>query len=121
MANESLTGVIQQINDIKQISDSFKVREFVLKIVDGKYPQYITLQAANKNLEPLSNLEVGDEITTNYNLKGRIYSTSEGLTKYFNTIEAWGIQLVNYNPKISSNQMPKNTIIDEQQSDLLPF
>jgi len=38
---------------------------------------------------------VGDEVSINYNLKGREWKNQEGKVKYFVSIQGWKISLMN--------------------------
>lgn len=89
-----LNGTIKKISPVKQVSDKFKTREFVLTVPDEKYPQHIALQCVQAKCELLDNLKVGDSVTASCNLRGKEYTTKEGEIKYFNSIEAWKIEKV---------------------------
>jgi len=85
-----LTGKIKVINEVKQVSDTFKVREFVVTVED-KYPQDIQLQVVNDKCDVLNTFAVGSSITVSFNLRGKEY-TKDGNTRYFNTLDAWKIE-----------------------------
>ena len=86
------TGVIHELYDEKQITDSFKKREFVLKITDGKYEQFVLFQFTQDRVDMLDKYKKGDSVTVSFNLSGKPYTNKEGETKYFSNLTAWRIQ-----------------------------
>ena len=38
-------------------------------------------------------MQIGDEVTAHINLRGREWTNPQGEVKYFNTIEAWKLDL----------------------------
>lgn len=85
-----LTGKIKAIFDTKEITPTFKKREFVLT-TEEQYPQHIMLEMIQKNTDKLDGYNVGDSVNVGINIKGREWVSPQGETKYFNTIQAWKI------------------------------
>jgi single-stranded DNA-binding protein len=83
-----LTGKIKAIFDTKEITPTFKKREFVLT-TEEQYPQHIMLEMIQKNTDKLDGFNAGDSVTVG--IKGREWTSPQGETKYFNTIQAWRI------------------------------
>ncbi len=81
-----LTGKVKLVQDAKVISDKFTVREFVVTVEDGKYPQDIALQVVNDKVSLLDSLQEGQEVTVNFDIRGREYNG-----RYFNNLQAWKI------------------------------
>ncbi len=52
-----------------------------LEVEDGKYPQYITLQATGDKTSLLDGYKVGEEVEASFNLRGR-----EWQDKHFNSL-----------------------------------
>jgi hypothetical protein len=94
----TVTGTIKMIEPIKQISDKFSVRMFVLTVPNGEYPQDISFQLAQDKCKMLDNYSPGIPITVKFNLRGREYNG-----KYYNTLDVWSI-----------NSMP---VVDESFDD----
>ena len=88
------TGVIHELYDEKQITESFKKREFVLKIEDGKYEQFVLFQMTQDRVDILDKYKKGDSVTVSFNLSGKPYTNKEGETKYFSNLTAWKVQKV---------------------------
>jgi hypothetical protein len=88
-----INGTVHVINETFVMSEKFKKRELVIQI-DDKFPQFVTIQFVNDKCDLLSNLRIGDFVSINYNLRGREW-TKDNVTKYFNTVEGWSIELKN--------------------------
>lgn len=123
-----LTGKIKLINETRQISEKFKVREFVVTIdPDGNYPQHIQLQVTNDKCDSLNTFAVGSEVTAHFNLRG-YESNKDGNTRYFNNLDVWRLEAANSAaqadggaaPVIPENQQPVN-VTPPAQDDDLPF
>lgn len=85
-----LKGKIVVIEEVKQVSDSFKVRNLVVETQE-QYPQFIQVQFTQDKCDVLNAYEIGDSVTIGINLKGRKWTDKQGVDKYFNTIEGWKI------------------------------
>lgn len=123
-----LTGKIKTINATKQVSETFKVREFVVTIDDGgKYPQHIQLQASNEKCEALDAFTTGSDVTVAFNLRGREWTNPQGEVKYFNSLDAWRIEAGAGMPQADAtpSQIPQNQVPvsfdPNAQDDDLPF
>ncbi len=82
-----LTGKLHHIYDTEQIKETFRKREFVVEKVDGQYPEYIKFQLVQDRTNLMDNMNVGDEVTVSFDLRGR-----EWQGKYFTNLQAWRIQ-----------------------------
>lgn len=80
--------------DAKQVSDKFRKREFVLEIMDGKYPQLIQFQLTGDRCSQLDGLNVGDEVRVEFSLRGREWRSPKGEVKYFNSLDVWKLEPV---------------------------
>lgn len=88
-----ITGKILEIKDIHQISDTFKKRVFVLEYTDHpQYPEYITFDLIQDRCNLIDGFQVGQDVEVSFNLRGRKWTTPEGETKYFNSLQAWRIE-----------------------------
>jgi len=109
-------GQVVFTSPTKQVSDKFKKRAITLK-TDGDYPQYVTFDLTQDKCELADNVKTGDVIEVSYELKGRSWEAPDGTTKYFNTVEAWTINLCS---PIDNLKAKFNTTTDESSDDL-PF
>lgn len=89
----NITGKIVEIYDIQEISNSFKKREFVVEYADNpSFPEFIKFELIQDRCVLLDAYNTGDEVTVNFNLKGRKWTDPQGQTKYFNSLQAWRIE-----------------------------
>lgn len=123
----TIKGKIHRISDEKQITDKFKVRDFVLFVENERNPEfsdYITLQFSQLYCDLLDKFEVGQEVEVKFDVKGRPDKKNEN---YFNTLAAWKIDFVGVGeaPKQQAQRavQPKQQPPIEQQGvdDDLPF
>jgi len=88
--NLTASGHLHTVLPTKHISDSFRVREFVLeRDPGGKYPQTVLFQATNDACEKLDELHIGDEIEVEFDLRGRQWTNRDGDIKFFNSLNVW--------------------------------
>jgi hypothetical protein len=107
-------GTVVNVTPLQNISDKFRKQDFTIKTFDDKYPQFLTFQVVNDKCDLVANLNTGDVVEVNYNLRGREWNSPEGVTKYFNTVEAWSINL-------SSEPVQTTPAPTNEDDDDLPF
>ena len=114
-----LTGKVKLVMDAKTISDKFTVREFVVTVEDGNYPQDIALQFVNDKVSLLDTIQVGQEVTVSFDIRGREYNG-----RYFNNLNAWKLQAgasapaAEEKPPVADKDVPAD--FDEYEDDI-PF
>ena len=106
-------GTVVNVTPLQQISEKFRKQDLTIKTFDEKYPQFLTFQVVNDKCDLVANLNAGDVVEVSYNLRGREWKSPEGVTKYFNTVEAWSIKLI--------GKPVQETPIDNENNDDLPF
>jgi hypothetical protein len=127
MSSYSVTGKLHEIFDEQQVSATFTKREFVLALADNpQYPQYVSFVLVKDKTRLLDGFRKGDEISVEFNLRGREWTSPQGDKKYFNTLEAW--RLGNASPagkaaKPASNEgfPPPVDVNNATVEDDLPF
>ena len=82
-----LTGKIKVIMEAKTFGSGFTVREFVVTVEDGKYPQDIVLQFVQDKVSLLDTVQEGQDVTVSFDIRGREYNG-----RYFNNLQAWKIE-----------------------------
>ena len=114
-----LTGKLIEKFDTVQVNDTFKKREFVLEKVesanDKDYVENIKFQTVQDKCDSLDAVNVGDEITVSFNIKGRRWENAEGKVNYFNNLDAWRVQ------KGEGGQSAPKSASKEEDTDDLPF
>ena len=86
------TGKLHTIFETKQVSERFSKREFVVEITDNpKYPQTVLFQLTGDRCAQLDGMNVGDQITVEFSLRGREWRSPQGEIKYFNSLDVWKV------------------------------
>ena len=81
-----LTGKVKLIQAVQTFDSGFTKREMVVIVQDGKYPQEINLEFVQDKVSLLDNLQVGQEVTVTFDIRGREYNG-----RYFNNLQGWKI------------------------------
>src|SRR3569623_327994 len=88
-----VTGNLLEIQETQQVSDTFKKRSFILEYAENpQYPEYISFELIQDRCDLLDSFQLGQEVEVSFNLKGRKWVNPEGITKYFNALQAWRIE-----------------------------
>ncbi|MEQ8903808.1 DUF3127 domain-containing protein [Ekhidna sp.] len=116
-------GKIVEKYDTQSIKDTFKKREFVLEYAENpQYPEFVKFELIQSNCDQLDSLNIGDDVTVNFNLKGRKWTDPQGQVKYFNSLQAWRVDkksgAAQDSPPPPSQEWAKE---DFSQDDDLPF
>lgn len=94
MDSIKINGMVHTIGSEQIVSEKFKKRELIIEAISGKYTQHILLQLTNDKCDLLNNLKIGDSVEVGVNIRGRLWNDPKtGLTRCFNTLEAWSIHL----------------------------
>jgi len=87
------SGKLHTIFETKQVSERFTKREFVVEIADNpKYPQVVLFQLTGDRCSQLDGLEVGEQVTIEFSLRGREWRSPSGEIKYFNSLDVWKVE-----------------------------
>lgn len=91
----TVTGTLVHKYDEEVISETFKKRDFAVKIdEDTQYPQEILLQLIKDKCDIIDNYALGTKVIVSFNLQGRKWVNKEGEPKFFNTLQAYTIKPV---------------------------
>ena len=86
------SGRLHTIFDTKQVSERFSKREFVVEMSDNpKYPQTVLFQLTGDRCAQLDGMNVGDQVSIEFSLRGREWKSPSGDVKYFNSLDVWQI------------------------------
>jgi hypothetical protein len=114
-----LTGKVKVIQDAQTFASGFTKREFVVTVEDGKWPQDICLECVQDKVSLLDSIQVGQEVTATFDIRGREYNG-----RYFNNLQCWRIQAgegapaSEDKPPVSDKDVPAD--FDEYEDDI-PF
>lgn len=119
--SNTITGRLHLVKPTQVVSDKFSKREFVVATTD-QYPQFVQLELNQDKCGLLDGLQVGQEVTVDFNIRGREWQSPSGEVKYFNTLQAWRVHVVT-TPTTTTNSValkdvPAGNPDDDQQ---LPF
>lgn len=128
-----VVGILKVKYDTQNVSEKFKKRDLVVTTdYDSPYPQDVQFQLTQDKCGLLDTFREGDMLKVQFNLRGREWNSPQGV-KYFNTLEAWRVELVpgsmrgappvenqNKGPQLSTSTTPSNYLTPEDNDDL-PF
>jgi hypothetical protein len=88
-----VSGKLHTIFETKQITDRFQKREFVVEVADNsRYPQTVLFQLTGDRVDAIEGCSVGDNVTVEFSLRGREWTSPKGETKFFNSLDVWKVQ-----------------------------
>ena len=117
------TGVVKVKGKEQKVSDRFKKREFVLTDNSPSYPQTILFQLTQDRCGLIENVNVGDEITVHFQLKGREWKNPQGEVKFFNSLDVFKVERAQTHSaadNISEPSFNNETLVPTPDDDL-PF
>jgi hypothetical protein len=102
-----VTGTVKVIGETQSFgTGDFTKRELVLVVEDGKYPQEISIEFIKDQGDKLDALEIGQECTVGFDLRGREHNG-----RWFNSLNGW---------KISAESAPAKPATPDDD-DKIPF
>ncbi|MFC3353742.1 DUF3127 domain-containing protein [Sphingobacterium zeae] len=122
-----IRGKVHEIGVIQQVTESFKKREMVVAYAENpQFVEYITFQATQDRTTIFDNLQIGQEVSVDFNLRGRPWTNREGTTTYFNSLVAWRVtplttQNSGGNTQPNYNDYPAPVDLTGSDDDDLPF
>lgn len=121
----SLRGIIHEIGEIQQVTESFKKRDLIVIVSENpQFPEYVSLQTTQERVHIFDNLRIGQQVEVDWNLRGRPWVNKEGITTYFNSLVAWRVTPLKNTQQASQpgyNEMPPVEISGSDDDDDLPF
>jgi single-strand DNA-binding protein len=113
-----LSGKIKIVQELKTFDSGFTKREMVVIVEDGRYPQEINIEFVQDKASLLDNLQVGQEVTVTFDIRGREYNG-----RYFNNLNGWKIATSgDETPFITEGQSsPPPNIAPADFDDDIPF
>lgn len=86
-----ISGTIQKITPIQEVSATFKKRELVIR-TEEQYPQPIMLEFVQDKANELEGFKEGEKVRVSFDIRGREWTSPQGEVKYFNSLRGWRIQ-----------------------------
>jgi len=88
----NIKGKVTELFATTQVTEKVKKREIVVEYAENpQYQEYIKLEAINDRCSLLDNIQVGDEVEIEFNLRGRPWVDKTGKKVYFNTLAIWKV------------------------------
>jgi len=118
-----LKGKIIKIYETMKVGEKgFKKRPFVISTFE-EYPQEIILEVIGDKVAMLDRYKEGDKIEASINIRGREWINPQGEVKYFNTIQAWRIKILEGVNAGANNQEPQgfDDYVQDNDEEDLPF
>ncbi len=116
-----ITGFIQEITKEKRITPRLNKRTFVLETEsNSRYPQLMQFETINARNALLDEFNVGDEVESTFQLRGRKWTSPSGQTKFFSTLACIGLRLLKSRDDgtfVEHEEVAENKFDD----DLIPF
>lgn len=87
-----IRGKVHEVGQVQQVSESFKKRDIIIAYAENpQFVEYIRFEATQDRVNIFDGLNVGQEVEVSFNLRGRPWTNSEGVTTYFNSLVAWKV------------------------------
>ncbi len=87
-----IQGTIKLIGETKTFGNNgFRKRELVVT-TDEQYPQHLMVEFVQDKTDLLDKFQPGQPVKVSINLRGREWTSPQGETKYFNSIQGWRIE-----------------------------
>lgn len=89
-----IIGRIKKIEPTKEFgTNGFKKRELVITTED-QYPQHILIEFVQDKCALLDQVQEGQNVKVNFDLRGREWVNPQGEAKYFNSLNGWKIDIL---------------------------
>jgi hypothetical protein len=99
--------------------NGFQKREVVI-VTEEQYPQSIIFDFTQDNCYILDNFQVNQLVKISFNIRGREWTNPQGETKYFNTLQGWRIEGIQYTQPSQPQQQQQFTQNQYQQPAPVP-
>ena len=104
-----ITGHVRTVFETKQVSERFTKREFVVELSDNpKFPQLVLFQMTGDRCSQLDDIREGDKVRIDFSLRGREWRSPKGEVKYFNSLDAWSVEIDGPPPPRGGGRRPAN-------------
>ena len=122
----NIKGKLLEKFDTQSVSETFRKREFIVEYAENpQYPEFLKFELIQSNCDQIDQVSIGSEINVNFNLKGRKWTDKQGKVVYFNSLQAWRVEVAQEQQSAPGNDapMPDETWMqnDASSDDDLPF
>jgi hypothetical protein len=114
-------GILVEIYETQQVTDTFRKREFAIEIPDGQYTNFATFQLTQNNVGLVDSVKKGDRVKVSFNIRGNRYEKN-GVVRYITNLAAWRISGIGSSDgPNSSNSVIDVPPMDSSDDSSLPF
>lgn len=96
-----LSGVVERVGELEQITEKFSKRTVIVKQTDETYNHTYAVEIPGKKAHIADDINVGDTVLVKCNLSSRYWEKGD---KYFLSMDAWSIKVVVKNPQSGAGQ-----------------
>lgn len=82
-----LKGKLIVKSEARQVSEKFRVMDFVIEVQDQKYAQSIQFQLMNDRIAEMDKYSIGEDLEVTFDIRCREYNG-----KYYNSLNAYKIE-----------------------------
>lgn len=100
-----ISGKVTKIFDTQTFSSGFKKRE-VIVTTQEQYPQPLSIEFLQDKTDLADQINVGDDVKVSINLRGREWTSPDGVVKYFNSIVGWRVEKLEAENVVAENTTP---------------
>lgn len=100
-----ISGKVTKIFDTQTFSSGFKKRE-VIVTTQEQYPQPLSIEFLQDKTDLADQINVGDDVKVSINLRGREWTSPDGVVKYFNSIVGWRVEKLDAENVVAENTTP---------------
>ncbi|MDO5509734.1 MAG: DUF3127 domain-containing protein [Weeksellaceae bacterium] len=111
-----ISGKVKKIMDEQTFSSGFKKRELIVQTQE-QYPQPISIEFLQEKADLLNDLQEGQDVKVSIDIRGREWTSPEGVVKYFNSIVGWRVEKM---VPVQAGTAPANQAPDFQKSTATP-
>jgi hypothetical protein len=112
-------GIIYRIDDAQTIGDNFTKREFVVEVENTQYgKRYASFQLTGNKCDLIDPYAVGETVTVKFNIGVKPF-VKDGVEKFYNNLNAWGITRIGEKKTGASKVEAAVAQADEEED--LPF
>ena len=98
-----VSGKIKWLDETKTYGNNgFRKREVVVT-TEEQFPQHILVEFIQDKCDLLNAFQMGQNVKSGINLRGREWMNPQGETKYFNSVQGWRIEALEAS---SNSEMP---------------
>jgi len=106
------SGIIHKICDTVHISETFKKRAFIIESSETKgdrtFTELVQFEFIQDKCDLLDGFKIGDQVNIGFNLKGRKWTSPQGEDRFFNTLQAWMINVLKEDLPMPEAEIPQS-------------